>query len=329
MATANLLEKYVERFGNLNVDLNKKRYTTGKAPHKGILLLSLITLHQCGRTNLAEIKVDTDLTELWSELWSSLEYNRAGPIYLPMYHMKSEGFWNLEYRTEQRPPQVGSTRAFERTVRSVSLDSDLMELLDDDEARNSLINSLLNGGYFSRDEIEKLKRKITEMISSFEYEEKLQEQIEKEFTMKTEPDGSILQPSRDPAFRRLILKSYAETCAVCGARLVTSNGISVIDSAESALRDLDSPNIVKLRTSTICRTSHHCQYAAHILPFARFGNDDVRNGMALCKTHHWLFDKGLISVDQHYRALVSKDIMAEGEPDGATGSLEEGRYAIT
>jgi len=36
--------------------------------------------------------------------------------------------------------------------------------------------------------------------------------------------------------------------------------------------------------------------------------------MALCKTHHWLFDKGLICVDQHYRALVSKAIEKE-EPE--------------
>jgi len=68
------------------------------------------------------------------------------------------------------------------------------------------------------------------------------------------------------------------------------------------------------RTLPSCEaSSHHWQYAAHILPFARFGNDDMRNGMALCKMHHWLFDKGLISVDQHYLALVSKEIEAKGE----------------
>ena len=283
MVETNLLDHYTTKFSNLRVDQNRDRYTSGKAPHKPILLLSLITLHQCSRTNLTDIKLNTDLTELWSELWSCLDYNRAGPIYLPLYHLRSDGFWNLTYRTEQRPPQVRSMNGFERTVRSVSLDRDLVELMDNDETRNHLINALLNGGYFSEKEIQNLKRKIGEMILSFEYEEKLQEQIEKEFTMKTEPDGSILQPSRDPAFRRLVLKSYAETCAVCGARLLTSSGISVID-------------------------------AAHILPFARFGNDDVRNGMALCKTHHWLFDKGLISVDQHYRALVSKAIEKE-EPE--------------
>ena len=36
--------------------------------------------------------------------------------------------------------------------------------------------------------------------------------------------------------------------------------------------------------------------------------------MALCKVHHWLFDKELIGVDQHFRALVSKMIERE-EPE--------------
>ena len=152
------------------------------------------------------------------------------------------------------------------------MDPDLMELIEQDDSRNRLINALLAGGYFSDTEIDNLKQKISEMIRSFEYEEQLHEQIEEGFSMnRAEPDP-LLQPSRDPAFRRLVLRSYASTCAVCGAKLVTSSGISVID-------------------------------AAHILPFSQFHNDDVRNGLALCKIHHWLFDKGLISVDEHYRVL--------------------------
>ena len=33
--------------------------------------------------------------------------------------------------------------------------------------------------------------------------------------------------------------------------------------------------------------------AAHIKPRALLGVDDVRNAMALCRTHHWAFDEGL------------------------------------
>jgi len=56
--------------------------------------------------------------------------------------------------------------------------------------------------------------------------------IEQEFTMKGEPDDPVLHPARDPAFRRLVLSSYGSTCAVCGARLMTASGISIIDHEE-------------------------------------------------------------------------------------------------
>lgn len=232
MPPASLLTHYTTTFSNLRTDKNSKRYTTGKAPHKATLLLSLLTLRHCKRTDLTNIRINMDLTELWSELWDALEYSRAGPIYLPLYHLKSDGFWNISYRTEQRPPQVRSINQFDRTVRTVSLDNDLITLIDDDDSRNALLNALLGGGYFSHDEIGRLKHKIKDMILSFEYEAQLQKQIDREFRMKGEPDDPVLRQSRDPAFRRLVLSSYSSTCAVCRARLVTASGISIIDHEE-------------------------------------------------------------------------------------------------
>ncbi len=62
--------------------------------------------------------------------------------------------------------------------------------------------------------------------------------------------------------------------------------------------------------SSVDLIAAHLPYA-HILPFSKFKNDDIRNGIALCKIHHWLFDKGLMSVDPHYRVIVSKSIERE------------------
>ena len=36
--------------------------------------------------------------------------------------------------------------------------------------------------------------------------------------------------------------------------------------------------------------------AAHILPWATYDLDDVRNGIALCRFHHWAFDSGVITL---------------------------------
>ena len=75
---------------------------------------------------------------------------------------------------------------------------------------------------------------------------------------------------------------YTYTCVVCEIQILTLDGESVTE-------------------------------AAHIIPFKNSGNDDVRNGISLCQLHHWGFDKGLISVNEVYKVIVS-DLMAEKGP---------------
>lgn len=66
---------------------------------------------------------------------------------------------------------------------------------------------------------------------------------------------------REQGFRDAILELYDERCAVCGANRYAPNGTPAVE-------------------------------AAHIYPKSERGADDVRNGLALCKTHHWAFDVG-------------------------------------
>ena len=47
--------------------------------------------------------------------------------------------------------------------------------------------------------------------------------------------------------------------------------------------------------------------AAHIRPVEQKGPDSVRNGLALSGTFHWMFDRGLVSVDDDYTLLLAKD----------------------
>ena len=48
--------------------------------------------------------------------------------------------------------------------------------------------------------------------------------------------------------------------------------------------------------------------AAHIYPVEKNGTDDLRNGIALCKLHHWAFDGGLFSISDALRILIKADI---------------------
>lgn len=71
--------------------------------------------------------------------------------------------------------------------------------------------------------------------------------------------------ARARAFRNRVTEAYGRTCAVCGASFVAVSGASETE-------------------------------AAHIVPRGLKGADDVRNGLALCRSHHWAFDRGLWAI---------------------------------
>jgi putative restriction endonuclease len=85
----------------------------------------------------------------------------------------------------------------------------------------------------------------------------------------------VMRPFRDEAFRRHVRQAYSNTCAISGLRLINGGGRPEVQ-------------------------------AAHIQPVAEHGPDSVRNGLALTGTVHWLFDRGLISVDDQYRVLLAR-----------------------
>jgi putative restriction endonuclease len=86
---------------------------------------------------------------------------------------------------------------------------------------------------------------------------------------------------------------YNGMCSVCGTALTSPDGRSEIE-------------------------------AAHIVPRRLAGSDDARNGLALCRRHHWAFDQGLFGVN-HERAIVVpsqvRDIAANHLLAGLNGSL--------
>lgn len=85
----------------------------------------------------------------------------------------------------------------------------------------------------------------------------------------------INRPFRDAAFSRQVKSAYNHTCAVTGIQLINGGGRSEVQ-------------------------------AAHIRPVDKQGPDSVRNGLALSGTVHWMFDRGLISVDDDYSILIAR-----------------------
>jgi putative restriction endonuclease len=97
------------------------------------------------------------------------------------------------------------------------------------------------------------------------------------------PEEAI-QKGREARFRLQIVPSYDYACALTGYRILTVSSSSIID-------------------------------AAHIHQFSDSRNNDVRDGIALCKNAHWLFDNGLWTIADDFTVMVARDHFSEDSPD--------------
>lgn len=87
-------------------------------------------------------------------------------------------------------------------------------------------------------------------------------------------ESVVARPFRDQAFTRQVRAAYDNRCAITGLRLINGGGRPEVQ-------------------------------AAHIRPVASAGPDSVRNGLALSGTAHWMFDRGLLTVDDNLDILTT------------------------
>ena len=83
------------------------------------------------------------------------------------------------------------------------------------------------------------------------------------------------RPFRDRVFSTGIKLAYDNTCAISGLRIINGGR-----RAEAQ--------------------------AAHIRPVHANGPDSLRNGVALSATFHWMFDRGLVSIDDDFSLLFKR-----------------------
>jgi putative restriction endonuclease len=86
-----------------------------------------------------------------------------------------------------------------------------------------------------------------------------------------------LRTVRDRIFRSKVLKAYGSRCALTGFKFINGGGRAEVE-------------------------------AAHIKSVEAKGPDIVQNGLALSGTIHWMFDRGLLSLADDRRILLSNHI---------------------
>ena len=273
------LQKYVQKMKRLRVDR-----AHGVAPHKPLLLLAVIELIERGQIRENKIPLSPDLAEAFIKYWSKV-VDRRPNIALPFFHLKSDGFWHFH-------PNAGYEKALDvadritavsrlrEVIAYANLDDDLFVLLTDASNREIIRQTLIY--VYLLDFKQAIESLIAEGQQITEYEQLLISEVENPFLhQKPTAPAPEEEPIRSAGFRQAIMGLYDYTCAACRLRIVTMDGESATE-------------------------------AAHIIPFRISQNDDVRNGISLCKLHHWAFDKGLISLSETYQVVVSRLLIEQG-----------------
>lgn len=98
--------------------------------------------------------------------------------------------------------------------------------------------------------------------------------------------------ARSAVFARKVKAEYDYACAICGARRFSPQGNPEVE-------------------------------AAHIYPKSENGADDLRNGIALCRFHHWAVDGGWLAFSDDREILVND--RTERDPPEELSDIEGDR----
>jgi putative restriction endonuclease len=280
------LESYLECFAKLHSDSSRSRWpptTHYRAPHKPVLLLAVMDLIAEETVSANLIEITPDLGELFTLYWSRvMPPDQRGNLALPFFHLKSDGFWHLAPQPGKKAivegsDQIKSVHRLRELIVGARLDEELFQLLQNDRSREQL-RALLIEKYFSPELHPGLLEQGVINVEAYRYSQNLLEQARKQNDSEPLSIGQAVRPAaRDQGFRRAVVTAYEHRCAVCGVRMLTADGHTVVD-------------------------------AAHIKPWSVSFNDNPRNGMALCKLCHWTFDEGMISVSARYIVVTSPQL---------------------
>lgn len=110
------------------------------------------------------------------------------------------------------------------------------------------------------------------------------EAVEEEIAIFERPilQQVVERPFRDILFAKQVRNAYDGTCAMTGLKLINGGGRCEIE-------------------------------AAHIRPVGsgHNGPDSIRNGIALSRTFHWMFDRGVVSLTDDYQILLAEKLISD------------------
>lgn len=302
------LQKYIRHFASLRRATGQRGLwtdaTRNRAPHKPLLLLGILDLAARGElaSNFIDVTGDlNELNDLFTGYWRRVvPLGQKSSIAFPFSRLNSEPFWELVTVNgkELSPAIINSiTSVNQLRVFAVGarIDEDLFVLMQHPESRSALRETLLQS-CFSEHARSALEEQVEINNEAFDYGRVLERRAHIPLVKEAIEAEKYKPAARDQGFRRIVVTAYDHRCALCGVRIITPEGHTVVD-------------------------------AAHIVRWSETQNDDIRNGVALCKICHWAFDEGMMGVSDSYTVITSRQIGAEPNVPGLLLTLS-GRKII-
>ena len=272
-----MLSDWLRRFQKLRVD----RAAKTPAPHKPLLLLVILDLVECGELATPRIRLTPELAFRFLGYWEivAARGRHLGRVELPFFYLKSDGILRLVAHDGLDAALASirptSVELLNRVVDYAELSEELFVLMSDAECRALMRKALIQCDWFLADEQVKLCALLGMDRSGITIRQD-------EEMLSSEEEGVLM--GRDIRFRLQIVPLYGYSCLLCGVKVLLPSGVTLVE-------------------------------AAHIHQFSKSRNDDVSNGMALCRNHHWSFDQGLWTLSSNYEVLVSLDHFTEAAPN--------------
>jgi putative restriction endonuclease len=223
-----------------------------------------------------------ELNDLFNLYWRRIiPLGQTSSISFPFSRLDREPFWELvpQPGTTITPAIINNTSSvtyLRKYALGAKLDEGLFRVMQSGEGREALREALLLS-CFSVEAATQLREQSVINREAFDYSRLLEEQAHLPLVKEIVAADNYRAAVRDQAFRRVVTVAYDHRCALCGIRIVTPDGHTVVE-------------------------------AAHIVPWSRSKNDDIRNGMALCRLCHWGFDEGMLGVSDNYTVITSRSI---------------------
>jgi putative restriction endonuclease len=280
-----ILSKYIKAFKSLNRGFSKG---IGRAPHKPILLLSIIQQIEKGNINSNRIFITPDLLLSFNNNWNMLvETKHISNFALPFFHMRSESFWFLVTAPSMKlkltkSKSIKSFKSLRETIAFAEIDKSLFELLLLPIKSAFFIENLLND-YFpntkSNFDLNKVNFEELKIENQILNEEKLVYQTTlKELRVSLDDDKFEQELFiRGGLFKKTIPKIYNNSCCISEMKIESSTNAQMID-------------------------------ACHIVPFSISNDDTIPNGISLSPNLHRAFDRGLITINKDYIVRISPSI---------------------